>query len=348
MNRIGVFLPNWIGDVVMSTPALRALRTQYPDAEIVGIHRPYISDVLAGTDLIHRSILHDRKSEIPERRGLAFTKLLKQEEFDAIYLFTNSLRTGWVAWLSGAKRRIGFANEGRGWMLTDSIPGFDRDVVKSALDHYIEIVEHAGVEVASKQTELATTEEDEQHWHQFQDSLPPELWEHPVITFNAGGAFGEAKHWSTRKFAELGQSIVDHYERTVVVLCGPAERDMARAIVRKADRRNIVSLADQELTIGLSKAAVKHSELLVTTDSGPRHFAQPFDVPVITIFGPTHIGYSETYYEKGTHIQLPVDCGPCQQRTCPLEHHKCMRDLTVERVFRAVCDALDRYHRQVA
>ena len=93
---------------------------------------------------------------------------------------------------------------------------------------------------------------------------------------------------------------------------------------------------------------MKHSELLVTTDSGPRHFAQPFDVPVITIFGPTHIGYSETYYEKGTHIQLPVDCGPCQQRTCPLVHHKCMQDLTVERVFQAVRDNLDRYRRQVA
>jgi len=348
MTRIGVFLPNWIGDVVMSTPALRALRNHSPEAEIVGIHRPYISDVLEGTDLIHRSILHDRNSDRPERRGLGFTKLLKQEEFDSVYLFTNSLRTGWVAWLSGAKRRIGFANEGRGWMLTDSIPGFDRDVVKSALDHYIEIVEYAGVEVTSKQTELAVTDQDEQHWQKFLKTLPEELTKNPIVTFNAGGAFGEAKHWSTRKFAELGQSIVDQYERTVVVLCGPAERDMAQAIVRKADRENIVSLADQTLTIGLSKAAVKHSELLVTTDSGPRHFAQPFDVPVITLFGPTHIGYSETYYDKGTHLQLPVDCGPCQQRTCPLEHHKCMRDLTVERVFQAVRDQLDRYHRQVA
>ncbi|MDB4786847.1 lipopolysaccharide heptosyltransferase II [Planctomycetaceae bacterium] len=348
MNRIGVFLPNWIGDVVMSTPALRALHKQHPEAEIVGIHRPYISDVLDGTDLIHRSILHDRKSDLPERRGLGFTRLLKREQFDEIYLFTNSLRTGWVAWLSGAKRRVGFANEGRGWMLTDALPGFDREVVKSALDYYIEIVEFAGCEVESQQTELATTDEDEHRWQQFQNSLPAELQQKPIVTFNAGGAFGEAKHWSTPKFAELGQSIVDNFDRTVVVLCGPTERDMAQAIVQKADREHVVSMADQELTIGLSKAAVKHSELLVTTDSGPRHFAQPFDVPVITIFGPTHIGYSETYYKKGTHIQLPVDCGPCQQRTCPLVHHKCMQDLTVERVFQAVRDNLDRYRRQVA
>jgi heptosyltransferase-2 len=104
-----------------------------------------------------------------------------------------------------------------------------------------------------------------------------------------------------------------------------------------------VSLADVPLSLGLTKAAVKHSELLITTDSGPRHFAPPFDVPVLTLFGPTHIAWSETYYDKALHLQLAVDCGPCQQRRCPLEHHRCMRDLSVERVYAAAVALLDRY-----
>lgn len=348
MNRIGVFLPNWIGDTVMATPALRALRNHNPDSEIIGIHRPYITDVLAGLNLLDRSILHDRRSDLPERRGLAFAQILKQADFDLILLFTNSLRTGWLAWLSGATQRIGYANEGRGWMLTDPVPGLGHGKTTSALDQYLEIVRHAGCETVSQQTELALLPEDEMRWFRFLDTLPEMLRHNPIITLNPGGAFGEAKHWSSQKFATLAQSIVDQYQRTVVVLSGPGERDTANAIVRKAARSNVVSLADQELSIGLSKAAVKHSELLVTTDSGPRHFAQPFDVPVITLFGPTHIGFSETYYSKATHIQLPVDCGPCQQRTCPLVHHRCMQDLTVEKVFRAVRAELKGSQRRAA
>jgi heptosyltransferase-2 len=72
---------------------------------------------------------------------------------------------------------------------------------------------------------------------------------------------------------------------------------------------------------------------MVTTDSGPRHFAAAFDVPVVTLFGPTHIAWSETHFARAEHVQLAVDCGPCQQRECPLGHHKCMRELSVDQVF---------------
>ena len=79
----------------------------------------------------------------------------------------------------------------------------------------------------------------------------------------------------------------------------------------------------------------------MTTDSGPRHFAAAFDVPVITLFGPTHIAWSETHYARAVHLQHRVDCGPCQQRVCPLGHHRCMRELGVDEVYRAVHAQLD-------
>ena len=348
MSKIGVFLPNWIGDVVMATPALRALRTHYPVAEVVGIHRPYISDVLEGTELIDRSLVHDRKSSDPNEKGLGFIHALRQENFDLIVLLTNSLRTGWLAWLSGATQRIGYANEGRGWMLTDPLPGFDRGIVRSALDHYLHLVAYLGCPVESRETELATLAKDETLWASFLCSLPEDVSNLPIITLNPGGAFGEAKHWPTEYFAQLARRIVYDYDKLVLVLCGPSERETAREIVRMANSPRVVSLAERKVSIGLSKAAVKHSELLVTTDSGPRHFAQPFGVPVVTLFGPTHIGYSETYYEKSVHLQLKLDCGPCQKRKCPLGHLKCMKELTVDRVFRAVQLQLDDASRWAA
>lgn len=346
--KIGVFLPNWIGDAVMATPALRALREQYAGAVVVGIHRPIISTVFAGTDLLNRTIIHDPAGDAAEHRGLGFVRTLRNEAFDIVLLLTNSFRTAWMAWLGGATRRVGFTGEGRGWMLTDPVPESASTDVVSALDRYLTLVGALGCPTDHRPTELAVTRDEEREWQSYAVTLDAELAALPTVVLNGGGAFGAAKHWPTEYFADLARRIVDRYDRKVLVLCGPAERETAREIVRQADRSRVISLAECELSLGLSKAAVRQAELMVTTDSGPRHFAQPFGVPVITLFGPTHIGLSETYDPQAVHLQIPIECGPCQQRICPLGHHACMRDLTVDRVFRAVREQLEGTRRRVA
>lgn len=127
-----------------------------------------------------------------------------------------------------------------------------------------------------------------------------------------------------------------------MVICGPAERDRAASIAQAAAHPRVVSLAAGPLSIGLSKACVRRSRLLVTTDSGPRHFAAAFNVPAVTIFGPTHVAWSENYHPGALHLQLQLDCVPCQQRTCPLGHHRCMRELSVDRVYAAVTEHLTK------
>ena len=101
-----------------------------------------------------------------------------------------------------------------------------------------------------------------------------------------------------------------------------------------AGHPRVVSLADQPLGIGLTKACVRRSALLITTDSGPRHFAAAFNTPVITLFGPTHVAWTRTYHPQAWHVFHPVPCGPCQRPVCPEGHHRCMRELTPESVFR--------------
>src|SRR5262249_6123559 len=131
----------------------------------------------------------------------------------------------------------------------------------------------------------------------------------------------------------------------VLVVCGPAERALAREIASRADLPAVVSLGElaekggPKLSLGLTKACIRRADLLVTTDSGPRHFARAFDRPVVTLFGPTHIAWTETYHPRAVHLQKQVPCGPCQQRTCPLDH-QCMRQLTPPEVFRAAQELL--------
>ena len=339
--HIAIFCPNWVGDVVMATPTMRAVRDGFPDAKITAVLRPYVQDILAGLPLVDATLAHDPRGK-NGLSGWAFARALRQQKFDMAILLPNSFRSAWWAWLSGAKRRIGLDRSARGWLLTDRVPGASQATPHPVMDDYALLASHLGFTV-TRQMELATTATDEQQLAAFWRTQPASLTglettEFPrYVALNPGGAFGAAKHWPVSSFAALAAKLARDGER-VLVLCGPSERNDAREIVRVAqekvggDRRfSICSLADAVPSLGLTKAAVRHAALLVTTDSGPRHFAAPFGVSVVTLFGPTHIAWSETY-SGGVHLQIPIDCGPCQQRTCPLKHHRCMRDLSVDQV----------------
>ena len=143
------------------------------------------------------------------------------------------------------------------------------------------------------------------------------------------------KHWPCASFAELARSLTQRLGCGVLVLCGPSEREIARRIAEESRSPHVFSLSDSPLSLGLTKAVVKRSDLLITTDSGPRHFAAAFNRPVVSLFGPTHIEWTITYFAKEIYLQKKLPCGPCQQRVCPLGHHRCMRELSPNEVFAA-------------
>jgi heptosyltransferase-2 len=196
--------------------------------------------------------------------------------------------------------------------------------------------------------ELATTPADEQAadavWRRLR--LPHKS---EVVVLNTGGAYGAAKIWPAEYFAELARRIVNDWNLSVLVNCGPAEREIARDIVARSASPRVVSLADFEhLPIGLTKACIRRARMVVTTDSGPRFLAIAFDKPVVTLFGPTDPLATATHYDRESCLSLTLDCQPCMERTCPLVHHRCMRDLTVDRVYTAVASALNRSSQDAA
>lgn len=358
--KLAIFLPNWIGDVVMATPTLRAVRDQFPSAEIIGVMRPYVSDVLAGTGLLDRTVFYNPRGKDPAQRDLALVRSLRSEHLDTVLLLPNSFRTGMLAWLSGARRRVGFARDLRGWLLTDGVTPKSKATPHPVMDEYLRLAERLGCTHLTRQTELAVSSEDQERLDQFWSGrwvVTDRRWKEAsgaqpprYVCLNTGGAFGAAKNWPREYFADLARRIARDLDLPVLIVCGPSERDDARWIAGEANHPSVFSLADVPLSIGLTKAAIRGAELLVTTDSGPRHFAAPFGTPVVALFGPTHIAWSETFYDRAEHLQLKLDCGPCQQRECPLKHHRCMRDMSVERVFAAVQRQLKQapLRRQVA
>jgi heptosyltransferase-2 len=343
-EKIAVFMPNWVGDAIMATPAMTALRQQWREAEIHALHRPVIGSVLEGQGLVDRQIVLTKESQKAfSRASREMLKSLRSEAYDLAILFPNSFRSAWLAARMGARKRLGFARDGRTWLLTDHIPPKSKKIPNPVMDEYSRLVETLGIAVKSNRMTLSITDGDQAAFEGFRSRNRSILHaSEGYIALNPGGAFGAAKHWPTEHFATLAQRLVSETGLGVVVLCGPAEIAIAKQIVELANSPRVTSLANESVSIGLSKAVVKHARMMVTTDSGPRHFAAAFGVPVVTLFGPTHIAWSETYYPLGVHLQHQVDCGPCQQRTCPQKHHKCMRDLSVERVFSNVQTLLAR------
>ena len=340
-----VWLPNWIGDAIMATPAIRHLRNEFPDDELIGIYRPPNADVFAGSDLLDDLILDQTSSKFSWKQKWSFVRSLRNHQFDEIILMTNSLRTAAVARLAGIPKRIGFQRDSRGWLLTDRLSPKSLTEPNPALDEYLRLAAYStswdreSIPSISKQLELSTVTEDEEQWNDFTANHQLEAGEY--ICLNSGGAFGAAKLWPLEHYVALAKRIVSELELPVVMLCGPAEQELAREFTKLADHSRIISLAEENISVGLSKAVVKYSRLMVTTDSGPRHFAAAFGVPVATLFGPTHIAWSETDFQDAVHLQHAVDCGPCQKRICPLKHHRCMQDLSVERVFETVRQLLN-------
>jgi heptosyltransferase-2 len=342
--NIAVFLPNWIGDAVMATPSLRALRSHLAEARLVGVMKPYVADVFEGGDWFDDILFANGG---PWSQGvLSVAWQLRRRNIDLVVLLSNTFRSALTAWLGGCRRRIGYARYGRSLLLTDALPPLRDDLGRlkpsPVLDAYNRLAERAGCPRPSRLMELFTTSADER--------AADRVWElahfdnySEVICLNSGAAFGAAKHWPSTYFADLARRLAEERGSGVLVLCGPNERELARDIATQAGHPNVHSLADlsapavpdgPRLSLGLTKACVRRADLLVTTDSGPRHFAAAFDRPVVTLFGPTHIEWTETYHPRAVHLQKRVECGPCQLRVCPKDH-RCMVQLSPDEVYSA-------------
>ena len=317
---------------------------------MVGILRPCLADVLAGTGWLDRQWHFDPRSKDPGLRFRALVRRMRSERFDAAVLLTNSFRTALAARLGGAKERIGYVLYCRGPLLTRKL--YPRRVGRRlqpapVVDAYLALAEAMGCPPESPRLELATTDKDERS--------ADAVWENlglrddgPVITFNCSGAYGGAKLWPVEHFGELARRVVDRFDRDVLVMCGPKERQIARDVVRLAGSPRVFSMADQPLDLGTAKACIRRAALMVSTDSGPRHVAAAFDKPVVTLFGPMLPAWSENPIGRAANLVLDLDCIGCHKRVCPLGHHKCMRELSAGVVFAEVVKLLREGTREKA
>jgi lipopolysaccharide heptosyltransferase II len=339
-----IFLPNWLGDLVMATPLLRAVRRKFGNnARLVGIIRPHLAGVLSGTDWLDEQWFFHPRSADRKVRVWAVANRMRREHFDLAIMLTNSLRPALMSWWAGAKQRIGYVRYGRGPLLTHKLyprRAGGRSVQEPVVETYLTIADALGCGYESARLELAVTASEEDSANTVFNRLGLRQ-DGRLILLNSGSAYGAARVWPAEYFGNLARRITKQCDHDVLVMCGPNERGMAMDIVKYADSPRVLSMADQPLDLGTAKACISRGRLMVSTDSGPRHVAAALGKPVITLYGPTPPVWSENPTQRAINLSLDLDCIACQKRVCPLGHHRCMRELTVDIVFAAVTRMLD-------
>jgi len=323
IDRLLIRAPNWMGDVVLSLPAVRDLRRNFPAARIEVLARPGLAD-------LYRAV-----GEVDSVRAAGTfredVRTMAAGAHDAVALLTNSFGTALQAFVARVPERWGYATDGRGPLLTRRarVPAEVRG--QSEVYYYRAMLAGVGLEVtASPDATLRCPEE----WSARGAALLAGGGDGPAagpwVGFTPGASFGSAKRWMPERYSVVGDLLARHHGARIAILGGPAERPLAEAVAAgmRVPGRNLCG----ETTTAEMVGVLKNLDLLVTGDSGPMHVAAALGVPVVAVFGPTDWRETAPRGDRHRLVREPVHCSPCKLRECPIDH-RCMTRIPADRVL---------------
>ena len=350
--KIMVRATNWIGDAIMSLPALDALRDRFPDSEIVVVAKPWVAELYSNHPADFRIMVYDAPGEHQGRTG--FRKLiaqLRQEHFDAAILLQHAFQAAWMAWRARIPVRIGYRTDGRGSLLTDPVrlppPGY----LGHQSSEYLELLFRVGLlpsrPAPVRAVRLAVTKT-ERRWAM--EALKALGLSGPryFVALNPGASFGPAKRWPVERYAQLGDRLVGALGADVLVFGSKEERQLAEAVARAMQHTPVVLAGTTSLRQWM--ALTERCRLVVANDSGPMHVAAAVGAPVVAIFGSTSEAATGPLSPWSRVVRHQVACSPCGLRQCPIDF-RCMLEVSVDEVYRtalelvAACESSGREQR---
>lgn len=351
--RVLVFLPSWLGDTVMATPAMALLRAGLPRSVLVALGRPGMKELLGGLDWLDDVVIADARSTLGPAKVAARLRAMK---FDACMLLPNSFASALTVRLAGIDIRVGYERDGRGALLTHKLQPVKREpphkgwAPVSAVDYYLDA---ARATLRALKADVSGEPPSALHLGTLRpdESLCDEvlvkagIGSEPFAILNPGGN-NPAKRWPVERFAAAAHHLIVRHGLRVAINGSPAEGELVtliRDVVvlnHPEDERMVSCLHELGGTIGSLKATVKRAKLMVTNDTGPRHFAAAFGIPCVTLFGPTDARWT-TLPDSGTGREMVLVADPTLPGTEVADDHpdRCRMDrIEVE----AVLDAIDR------
>lgn len=343
--RILVRGTNWIGDAVMTIPAIRRLRRAFPQAHIALHCRKWAEGIFRDVDFLDEIIsfqtgdkgLNDLRSEATEiRRG----------NFDVAVLFPNSFRSAALPWLGKIPRRFGYDKEMRGFLLTDRVPVPQWKSTRHEIYYYLNLVDAVVAAMGGVPDSLAEPPDisiavsaaRRGHAREILEKLgcEPDL---PIVALGCGSTNSRAKRWPAERFAALASQVMDSEGANVVLLGSEDESEVAEKVESLSGRDLINAVGRTSLDEAVALLAV--SDVFVSNDMGLAHIAAAVGTQTLVIFGPTDPETTRPFSDIATVIRVPVECSPCMLRDCPIDH-RCMTAIEPAAVTAKVIDVLKK------
>jgi len=335
MSRVVVRATNWLGDAVMSLPAIRTIRGVFPHAHLAVVARPWVADLYARERAIDRVIPYQARG-LGEKR--AFGAQLRAERFDGAILLQNAFDAALLVWLAGIGERIGYNRDGRGLLLTRAIrvpdPG---EIPRHERFYYLELLRRAGLIERFPAVDEIRLDGAEEARAAGLAHLRGLGVSGPVAGISPGAAYGNAKRWLPERFAESAARL----GMTAVIFGSQSERPMCDEVARGLERAGVAArnlAGETSLREFLDLAAA--CRIFLTNDSGAMHVAGALGVPTVTVFGATDDTTTGPTGSLARVVREHAECAPCLLRECPIDH-RCMTRVTSGRVASVALELLE-------
>ncbi|HEX2270471.1 MAG TPA: lipopolysaccharide heptosyltransferase II [Pyrinomonadaceae bacterium] len=333
IKRVVVRGTNWVGDSVMTVPALRALRRILPDAKITLAIRPSAKGIFSEVDFIDEVLVYDRRNVFSV---VSQVREWRRRKFDLAVLFQNAFEAALIPFLAGVPLRLGYATESRQALLTHPLPLPDWRSSKHEVFYYLYLITALEQLLSGTSTVCETDPDISLSISDTRKAEAAELLRSyglneakSLVAICPGSINSRAKRWPAERFAALADRLMDQ-QRQVVIIGSPDEIDVTNEVTNRM--RNHPVVLTGKTTLDQITAALSLSDLVVTNDTGPAHIAAALGCPTIVIFGPTNPLTTRPFSFKAEILRHPPDCAPCMLRDCPIDH-RCMTAITVDEVF---------------
>ena len=339
MKNILLIRLSSLGDIVLTSPAIRAVRQHFPQAYISMLVATQSADLLTENPHIDDVIPFDRKAGNKDTGEMKrIIRLLRERNFDLAIDFQRKFRTSLLAYLSGARCRVGY-HQPNGLLCTVRVPDLSTKAIRAgrvssahAIDRYFDLLHAIGIEATNRTLELFISEADRAFIHELIASKGIEANRLKVGLFP--GAGWELREWMPDRFAAIGDRVADQFNAQVLLFGGPHEDELVQQVAGLMTTK-AVSIADT-VRIRQLAALIEQCDLFVTNDTGPMHVAAAMHTPTVALFGPgDHIRF-QPLDPIHTTIRHHVPCNPCKQFTNRCKNNICMKLITVDEVWETV------------
>ena len=322
--KILVRATNWVGDAIIALPALRAVRSRFPEAEITILARSYVAAIYGNQQVA------DNMMVVDDKRGLVSE--LRAQKFDVALLLQNAFEAAWLAWRAGIPERIGYARDGRSLLLTKSVPvPKPGEIPLHEQYYYLELLRRAGwLDSLPSQSFISLNVPEENRQRAAEFLLSNGVSHHCLrIAIGAGASYGSAKCWPPERFAELANRLQAQAQADVILFGTSAEAAVSSAIAAGMHRSPIDLTG--KTAINDLPALLSQCHLFIGNDSGAMHVAAAVSLPVVAVFGPTDPFGTAPVTPRCSVLQEKPYCSPCFLRRCPTDH-RCMTRVTPDAV----------------